>query len=150
VGNTREAIESAMEVALASLTPANGYDVPRAIWGVTRKHVYISMVPDAIRPHIVLLTEFESQGPIGFGPDAEKEGVISFAVMVYETVPANQDGATWMNRYTAAIEQCLKDNQFWSFLAEMTEVQGVPTHDLLTVPDAISTVNGRITYLYED
>ena len=55
-----------------------------------------------------------------------------------------------MNRYAAAVCRCLMRHQYWDFLAESTEITGVPTHELLTVPDAITTVHGRTQYLHED
>ena len=46
-----------MLTALMEISPANGYDVPRAVWQVTREQIPITQVQDQFRPTLVLLTE---------------------------------------------------------------------------------------------
>lgn len=146
--NPREQIEQSMVTALMEITPANGYDVPKAVWRVTREHVPITQIPDEFRPTLVLLTEEGGHEVIEFAQTVETD--LTLAILIYETVPSIEVGASHMNRYAAAVCRCLMRHQYWDYLAEYTEITGVPTHELLTVPDAITTVHARTQYLHED
>jgi len=146
----REQIELAMEQALAEITIANGYNIPRDIQQVTRVQEVITAIPDADRPLLLLLTEVEASEFIELS--LLEETWLTVNVRVYETLYPGEDGATVLNQYTAAIRQCLIQHRYWDGLAEFTEIRGVAQHQILEEmrPNIMTTVAARINYLHED
>jgi hypothetical protein len=145
MADPRESIEVAMINALATISPANGYNVPKAIQLVTRDQIEISKVSDAYRPALVVLTELDESTLVMLGGVMEQ--VLSVVVLVYETWNSLESPTTVLNRYTKAVGDCLLSNGYWGGLALVTTLKGIPTHQIMTPPDVISTVHAEIRYL---
>jgi hypothetical protein len=145
--NPRAALESAMIAKLALIGPANGDNVPKAIWQVTTKEILISQVADEFRPTIVFLTEEGASEFVGLG--GVKQTTLSVAMLIYLTITPIEEGSILCTQYTDAVANCLDKNRYWGGLALITEITGVPTHQMLTVPDAIATVFADVRYRYE-
>lgn len=133
---------------LALIGPVNGDNVPIAIWQVTTEEIPIANVQSQFRPTIVFLTE---EGPSEFvGLGGIQQTTLSVAVLLYLTITPIEEGSEVCDQYTEAVRHCFGVNRDWGGLALVTEITGVPTHQLLTVPDAIATVFADVRYMHED
>jgi hypothetical protein len=148
MSSPRQAITALMVSKLAAIGPQNGDAVVQPIWQVLTKQVPITDIAPEYRPTMILLTE-EGESPfIMLG--GIKQTTLRIAILLYLNIRTIDEGAEVCDQYTDAVRRCLDVNRDWTGLALVTEITGVPTHQLLTIPDAIATVHAEVLYLHED
>jgi hypothetical protein len=145
--NPRQQIETLMLSKLAAIGPGNGDNVPKAVWQVLTEQRPITEFSDDFRPTIILLTEQGESEFVGIG--GVKQTPLSVAVLIYLTVRSIDEGQVVCTQYADAVTRCFDMNREWGGLALVTEMTGTPLHQLLTLPDAIVTVNAEVRYMHE-
>lgn len=147
MANPRQAIEVLMQQKLAGITTAT-HPIPRSIRLVTRKGLMWDQVSPSDKPAIVILTEENETENIGTG--GVKRTSLTIASIVYERIHAGEEPADVLNAYTLAIGDVLEVNQYWSGLADFTNVAGVVQHKIMAsmLPDVEATLAASVQYTW--